>query len=148
MLRQTCNYYQYHGILFLVCYGSIYEYTNCISADKAPPSNDFAQLADCRIHQLHLCRGVRPPTSNKCPAYDTKQSNDEVSVMVELLGMWSTPSLPMLPGPLWPGVVAPDRVLSIGQIELNCVHMLNWITSNRTVLIFKLRTYAKLNSFK
>ena len=32
--------------------------------------------------------------------------------------MQSTPSLPLLPGPLWPGVVTPDRVLSIGQIEL------------------------------
>ena len=33
--------------------------------------------------------------------------------------MQSTPSLSLLPGPLWPGVVAPDMVLSIGQIELN-----------------------------
>ena len=32
--------------------------------------------------------------------------------------MWSTPSLPLLPGSLSSGVVAPDRVLSIGQIEL------------------------------
>ena len=31
------------------------------------------------------------------------------------------------PGPLWPGEVAPDRVLSMGQIELNYVLMLNWI---------------------
>ena len=38
--------------------------------------------------------------------------------MMELWGMWSTPSLPLLPSPLWSGVVAPDRVLSIGQIEL------------------------------
>ena len=44
--------------------------------------------------------------------------------MLELWGMWSTSSLPWLPSPLWPGVVAPDRVLSIGQIELNCVLML------------------------
>ena len=28
------------------------------------------------------------------------------------------PSLPLLPGPLWPGVVSPDRVLSMDQIEL------------------------------
>ena len=27
--------------------------------------------------------------------------------------------------PLWPGVVAPDRVLSMGQIEVNCILMLN-----------------------
>ena len=33
-------------------------------------------------------------------------------------------------------MVAPDRVLSIGQIELNCVHILNWIAKNRTVLAF------------
>ena len=39
--------------------------------------------------------------------------------------MWSTPSLTSLTGPLWPGVVAPDRVLSIGPIELNCILMLN-----------------------
>ena len=45
--------------------------------------------------------------------------------MLELWGMQSISSLPSLPGPLWPGVVAPDRVLSMGQIELNCVLMLN-----------------------
>ena len=45
-------------------------------------------------------------------------------------------------------LVAPDRILSIGQIELKYVFMLNWITSDRTVLIFKLRTYAKLNCLK
>ena len=26
---------------------------------------------------------------------------------------------PKQPGPLWPGVVAPDRVLSMGLIEVN-----------------------------
>ena len=45
--------------------------------------------------------------------------------MLELCGMWSTPSLPSLPGSLWPEVVGPERVLSMGQIELfdilNCV---------------------------
>ena len=38
--------------------------------------------------------------------------------MLELWGMWSTPSLPLLSGPLWPAVVAPDRIVSIDQIEL------------------------------
>ena len=33
--------------------------------------------------------------------------------------MWSTPSLPLLPGPLWPGVVAPVRVPSMGWIDQN-----------------------------
>ena len=38
--------------------------------------------------------------------------------MLELWVMWSTLSLLLLPGPLWPRVVAPDSVLSMGQIEL------------------------------
>ena len=41
--------------------------------------------------------------------------------MLKFWGMWSTPSLPSLPGPLWLGVIAPDKVLSMGQIELNCI---------------------------
>ena len=35
--------------------------------------------------------------------------------MLELWKIRSTPSLPLLPGPLWPGLGAPDRVLSMGQ---------------------------------
>ena len=62
----------------------------------------------CRIHRLLLCRGVRPPP-NECPGYDTKQSDGEVPAVLELWGMRSTPSLPSLPGSLWPGVVAPDK---------------------------------------
>ena len=67
----------------------------------------------CKIHRLHLCRGVRPPTPNECPRYDTKWSDGEVPMMLELWGMQSAPSLPLLPGPLWPGVVALDRALSM-----------------------------------
>ena len=68
------------------------EYTNCISAEEQDPHNE-------------------------CLGYDTKQSDGEVPVMLELWGMRSTPSLPSPPGPLWPGVVAPERVQSMGQIE-------------------------------
>ena len=64
----------------------------------------------CRIHWLHLCRGVWLP--NDCPWYDTKQSDGKAR------SMWSTTSLPSLPDPLWPRVVAPDSVRSMGQIEL------------------------------
>ena len=39
--------------------------------------------------------------------YDTKQSDGEVPVMLDLWGMQSTPSLPSLTDLLWPGVVAP-----------------------------------------
>ena len=31
--------------------------------------------------------------------------------------MWSTSSLPLLPGPLLPGMIVPVRVQSMGQIE-------------------------------
>ena len=41
----------------------------------------------CRIHRLHLCRGVRPLPWVSWN--DTKQS-DEVPVMLEIWGMWST----------------------------------------------------------
>ena len=54
---------------------------------------------------------------NKCLVYDTKKSDDEVMVL-EIWGMWSTLLLPLLPSPLWPRVVALDRILSMGQIEL------------------------------
>ena len=77
----------------------------------------------CRIHRLILCRGAGPP--KKCPGYDTKQSDSEVPVMLDFGGMWSTLLLPSLPGLLWPKVVVSDRVLSMGQIELNYVFMLN-----------------------
>ena len=53
-----------------------------------------------------------PP--NECPGYDTKQSDGEVPVMLGPWGIQSTPSLPLLPGPLWPGVVPPDRALLMG----------------------------------
>ena len=80
-----------------------------------------------------LQRGKHSP--NKYPGYDTKQSDGEVPMMLELWGMKSTPLLPLLPGPLLPGVVAPDRVPSMGQIELNCILMQNWIVWNRTVCL-------------
>ena len=51
------------------------EYTDCISTE-----------------------GKDSPTA--CPGYNIKPSDGEVSVMLELWGMRSTPSLPLLPGPL------------------------------------------------
>ena len=50
------------------------EYTDCISAE-----------------------GLDSP--NECPRYDTKRSNEGASVMLELWGMQSTLSLPLLRGP-------------------------------------------------
>ena len=70
-----------------------------------------------------LQRGDTPPTS--VLLYDTKQSDGEIPVILELWGIRCTPSLPSLSGQHRPGVVELDKVLSIGQIELNSVLMLN-----------------------
>ena len=52
--------------------------------------------------------------------YDTKQYDGEASIILEFGRIQSTYSLPSFLGSLLPGVVAPDWVLSMGQIELNC----------------------------
>ena len=83
-----------------------------------------------------------------CPGYDTKKSDDEVPVMLELWGMQITPSLLSLPGLYWAAVVTHDRVLFMAKLELKIMIMIKWISWNRTVLIFKLRTYPKLIFFK
>ena len=73
------------------------------------------------MYGLHHYRGLRTP--NECPAYYTKQSDGGVPVML---------GLSLLPGSLWPGVVAPNRALSMGWIELNSILMVNWIVWIRT----------------
>ena len=73
----------FNGILFAQSAGTV-EYTNCFSAQGED-------------------------STNECPVYDTKQSDGEVPAILELWGMRSYPSLPSLPGPLWPGVVSPDK---------------------------------------
>ena len=75
----------------------------------------------------------KPPTPpNECPVYDIKHSDGEVPVMLELWGTRSIPSLPMLPGPLWPGMVAPDKGPIYGQNRTNWILMLNWIRNFMT----------------
>ena len=71
----------------------------------------------CRIHRLFICTGVRPHP-NKCPGYGIKRLDSEAPVMLEIWGMRSTFSMLSLSGQLWPGELAPDRVLSMGQTEL------------------------------
>ena len=46
--------------------------------------------------------------------YDTKQSDGDIPVMLENWGVQATPSLPLFPGQIWPGMVAPDKALSMG----------------------------------
>ena len=54
-----------------------------------------------------------------------KQSDGEVPALLELWGMRSTSSLPSLPGPLWPGVIAPDKGPIYGLNRTNGILMLN-----------------------
>ena len=53
---------------------------------------------------------------NKCPGYDINSADGEPPVL-EIWRMWSIPSLPLLPRPLWPGLVVPVMVLSMVQTE-------------------------------
>ena len=64
-----------------------------------------------------------PPQKSNTPkkgysGYETKIASDGEAHVLNIREVWSTASLPLLPGLLWPGVVAPDRVLSMGQIDL------------------------------
>ena len=56
---------------------------------------------------------------NECLAYDTKESDVEAPVMLELCGVRGTSLLPSLLGPIWSGVVAADKVLSMDKKKLN-----------------------------
>ena len=75
--------------------------------------------------------------------YDIKQCDGDAPVMLDLLGILSTPSLASLPDPLWPRVVAPDRVPLMGLIELFNINaenkwlMLNWIAWNSYLTLCK-----------
>ena len=62
-----------------------------------------------------LQRDKTVPT-NECPESDTKQSDGEGAIMLELWRMQRNPSVPSLPDPLWPAVETPDRIVRIGQI--------------------------------
>ena len=70
--------------------------------------------------------------------------------MLELWGIRSTPSLPSLPGPLWPGVVAPDKGSIYGLnrtkpwfLDFSGIFILFYI-----YFAFKPHIYAKLNYLK
>ena len=67
------------------------------------------------MSESSLCRGIRP--RNDFLGYDINQSDDDAPPRLEHWGMRYTPSFESLPDPLGPLVVAPDRVLSMGQIE-------------------------------
>ena len=95
----------------------------------------IAQLAGA-VEYTAIWQRCRTPPPNVSPGHDTKQSDGEDPVMLELLGMWSTPSMPSLPGPLWPRVVAPDRVLCMSYK----VHVISFQTFFVWALLLILHT--------
>ena len=86
----------------------------------------------CRIHRLHLCRDVRLPQRVSWIWHETIWWWGSCNAWA--LGNRSTSSLLSLLGSLCPRGVAPERALSMGQIEQNVI-MLKWILWNRTVSI-------------
>ena len=67
------------------------------------------KITYCKLAQSSAEEQV---SSDECPTYDTKQSDGESPVMLELWGMQSTPSVPS--PQVHFGVVAPHIILSIG----------------------------------
>ena len=59
----------------MTVWAEVVEYTDCISSEQYDHPN-------------------------VCPGYDTKRSDSEAQVILELRGMQTTPSLLSLPGPL------------------------------------------------
>ena len=70
----------------------------------------------CRICWLHLWRGTRL-LQQVSWVWQWTESDGEASVL-EIWGMWSTPSFLLLPGPLWARMVVPTRIPFMGQLEL------------------------------
>ena len=62
------------------------------------------------IRRLYLCRKARSPHTHLTRVLD-------MTLSLELWGMWSTPSLPLISGPLWPKRIRPDRIPFMDQIK-------------------------------
>ena len=93
-----------HPVYYVVGSAGAVEYTDCI----------YAEGWDLPL--------------NECLGYDIKPSNGDIPAS-EIWGMPNIHSLTLLTAPLWPRVVAPDRVLSMAQIEqTKCVN--KWVMLN------------------
>ena len=69
-----------------------YSYQVFLSNKNKAQSTGVVEYSDC-----FTAEWLNP--TNECSGYDTKQSGGEIPVMPGLWGMWSTPSLSLLPGP-------------------------------------------------
>ena len=88
------------SVLWLSRLGLQNKPTASLQKCKTPPPMSSPVSCGCRMHRLHLCGQIRPHP--ECPGYETKQSDGEASVILQLWGMHSTPSLLSIPALLWP----------------------------------------------
>ena len=85
----------------------------------------------CRIHQLHLCRGVR--RLQRMSWYDTKQSDDEASIL-ELWGIVISPKSTLTrSGNTWQGSIyeLDSTVWHSNSLKTNglyCIELLDHLT--------------------
>ena len=87
-------------------------------------SKDYSSLGwGCTIHRLHLCRGVRTPSTDVF-VYDIKLSDGDDPTL-EIWRMWSTPLLPLLPRHQWPDVIEPKGPID-GSNRTICLQTNDW----------------------
>ena len=112
----------YHGNYLAPFHRPISAYTisspNChwsvsLPSGASPWNNIFGGRGWFEGQNITCRLNIYPP--NECPVYDNKHDG-EVPVIPGRWGMKSNPSLPLLLVPLWPGVVAHDRALSMGKL--------------------------------
>ena len=93
--------------------------------------------------------GKMPPVhthTNEYPGYDIKPSDGKASTL-KIWGMWRKPSLSSVPGLLWSGVVAADRVLSLGQIEQTACNPFNCLQKRAQACLRMLSTKCVYKSY-
>ena len=101
---------------------SAYLYTKSFTNHKLSPIQIRAQSSSGIIEYTDCISSEWLDSPNGCFVYDTKQSDGEASVVLELWGMQSTPLFPFFEGLFCSGDIASDVVLSMSQIEPNYNH--------------------------
>ena len=81
----------------------------------------------------------KTPPREESPENSIKSSDGEAPVMPELWGMQKNLLLPLLPGSLETGLVVPERVSSMGQIE-QTMNVNKWLMLNYDCYIAILET--------
>ena len=129
--RNRCSFVSYpeHTLALNNPRNLIYLYTKKPNKTYPPPKKIMAQSAWASEYTNY---------TDNISGHDTKKSDGEAPVILELCGMLSNPSLSSLPGSLWPGVVAPDRVLSMGQTQPSCVFKLTELFEIELIICIKI----------